>query len=236
MYSFPYLEPVCCSMSISNCCFLTCIQISQEASQVVWYSHLFKNFPQLVLIHTVKSFGIVNKAEIDVFLEFSCIFYDPADVDLLICFLCMAQITTEVCMYVCVWGRDPCLHVLHCLHGLSWLMHFKLLDRDGMLHLWSIQFSLVTQSCLTLCNPMDCSSPGFPVHHQLLELTQTHVHWVSDAIQPSHPLSSPSPPAFNLSQHQSLFQWVCSSHEVAKVLELQLWHQSFQWIFRTDFL
>ena len=96
-------------------------------------------------------------------------------------------------MYVCVWGRDPCLHVLHCLHGLSWLMHFKLLDRDGMLHLWSIQFSLVTQSCPTLCDPMDCSSPGFPVHHQLPELTQTHVHWVSDAIQPSHPLLSPSP-------------------------------------------
>jgi len=101
-----------------------------------------------------------------------------------------------VCM--CVWGRDPPLHILHCLHGLSWLMHFKRLHRDGMLHLWSVQFSLVTQSCPTLCNPMDCSSPGFPVHHQLPELTQTHVHWVSDAIQPSHPLSSPSPPAFIL--------------------------------------
>ena len=77
-------------------------------------------------------------------------------------------------------------------------MHFRLLERDGMLHLWPVQFSLVTQSCLTLCNPMDCSSPGFPAHHQLLELNQTHVHWVSDAIQPSHPLSSPSPPAFIL--------------------------------------
>ena len=80
MYSFPYLEPVCCSMSSSNCCFLTCIQISQEASQVVWYSHLFQNFPQFVVIHTLKGFGIVNKAEIDVFLEFSCFFHDPADV------------------------------------------------------------------------------------------------------------------------------------------------------------
>ena len=68
------------------------------------------------------------------------------------------------------------------------------------------QFSSVTQSCLTLCNPLDCSAPGFPVHHQLLELAQTHVHRVSDAIQPSYPLSSPSPPAFNLSQHQGLFQ------------------------------
>ena len=87
-----------------------------------------------------------------------------------------------------------------------------------------------------LCDPMDASTPGLPVHHQLQEFTQTHVHWVSDAIQPSHPLSSPSPPALNLSQHQGLFQWVSSSHQVAKVLELQLQHQSLQWIFRTDFL
>jgi len=83
--------------------------------------------------------------------------------------------------------------------------------------------------------PMDCSMPGFPVCHQLPELTQTHVHRVGDAIQPSHPLSSPSP-AFNLSQHQGLIQWVSSLHQVAKILELQLQHQSFQWIFRTDFL
>jgi len=81
---------------------------------------------------------------------------------------------------------------------------------------------------------MDCSTPGLPVHHQLPELTQTHVSWISDAIQPSHPLSSPSPPAPNLSQHQGLFQWVSSSHEVAKVLEFQLQHQSFQWVFRTS--
>ena len=83
---------------------------------------------------------------------------------------------------------------------------------------------------------MDWTTPGFPVHHQLPELTQTHVHWVSDAIQPSHPLSSPSPPAFNLSQHQGHFPWVSSSHQEAEVLERQLQHQSFQWIFRTDFL
>ena len=78
MYSFSYLEPICCSISSSNCCFLTCIQISQEAGQVVWYSHLLKNFPQFIVIHTVKGFGIVNKAEIDVFLEISCFFNDPA--------------------------------------------------------------------------------------------------------------------------------------------------------------
>ena len=98
------------------------------------------------------------------------------------------------------------------------------------------QLSSVAQSCLTLCDLMDCSTPDLPVHHQLPELTQTHVHWVSDAIQLSHPLSSPSPPAFNLSQQQGLFQWVSSSHEMAKVLEFQLQHQSFQWIFRTGFL
>ena len=84
MYSFSYLEPVCCSTSSSNCCFLTCIQVSQEAGQVVWYSHLFQNFPQFIVIYTVKGFGIVNKAEIDVFLEFSCFLDDPAEVSNLI--------------------------------------------------------------------------------------------------------------------------------------------------------
>ena len=80
MYSFSYLERVCCSMSSSNCCFLTCIQTSQEAGQVVWYSYLFQNFPQFIVIHTVKGFGIVNKAEIDVFLELFCFFNDPSDI------------------------------------------------------------------------------------------------------------------------------------------------------------
>ena len=84
MYSFPDLESVCCSTFSSNCCFLTCIQISQEVGQAVWYSHLFKNFPQFVVIHTVKGFGIVNKAEVNVFLEFSCFFCDPTDVGNLI--------------------------------------------------------------------------------------------------------------------------------------------------------
>ena len=89
----------------------------------------------------------------------------------------------------------------------------------------SVPFShSVAQSCPTLCNPTDYSTPGFPIHHQLLELTQTHVHRVSDAIQPSHPLSSPSPPVFSLSQHQGLFQWVSSSHQVAKLLAFQLQH------------
>ena len=92
----------------------------------------------------------------------------------------------------------------------------------------------VAKPCPTLCDPMDCSTPGFPVLHHLPEFAQTHVHWVNDAIWPSHPLSPTSLFAFNLSQHQSLFQWVGSLHQVAKVLELQ--HQSFQWIFRVAFL
>ena len=94
--------------------------------------------------------------------------------------------------------------------------------------------SSVTQSWPTLCDPMDCSMLGLPVHHKLPELNQTHVHRVSDVIQTSHPLSSPSPSAFNLSQHRGLFQWVCSIHQVANVLEFRLQHQSSQWTLRTD--
>ena len=94
----------------------------------------------------------------------------------------------------------------------------------------------VAQSQAALHDAVDCSTPGFPVLHHPPEFAQTHVHWVGDAIQPSHPLSSPSPPAFNLSQHQGLFQWVDSSHQVTKGLELRLQHQSFQWIFKVDFL
>ena len=116
--------------------------------------------------------------------------------------------------------------------------HLEVVLTSFPLLLWAVSSSCCSavQSCPTFCNPMDCSPPGFPILHHLLELAQTHVHWVSDAIQPSHPLLSPSPSAFNPSQQQDLFQWVSSSHQVAKVLELQLQHQSFQCIFRTDFL
>ena len=99
-------------------------------------------------------------------------------------------------------------------------------------HYHSVQFSHSVMS--DSLQHLDCSTPGFPVYHQLPELTQTHVHRVGDAIQPSHPLSSPSPPTFNLAHHQGLFKWVSSLHQVAKLLELQ--HQSFQRTFRTDFL
>ena len=108
----------------------------------------------------------------------------------------------------------------------------KLIYINKLITVQSISsFSSVAQSCLTLCNPMGCSTPHFPVYHQLPELAQTCVHRVSDAIQPSQPQSSPSPLAFHLSQHQGLF----TLHQVAKILEFQLQHQSFQWIFRTAF-
>ena len=126
-------------------------------------------------------------------------------------------------------GSNPGL--LHC----RWILYH-------LRHQWNLEGDYTINSVQSLSHvwlfvtPMDCSVPGLPVHHQLLEFTQTHVHWVGDAIQLSHPLSSPSASAFNLSQHQVLFQWVSSSRQVAKVLEFQLQHQSFQWIFRTDFL
>ena len=119
--------------------------------------------------------------------------------------------------------------------GFLWELNEKYMSHIAVPGMQKSLISSVAQSCLTLCNPMDCSTPSLPDHHQLPGLTQTHVHRVSDAIQPAHPLSSPSPPAFNLSQHKGLFQWISSSHQVAEVLKFQLQHQSFQWIFRTDF-
>ena len=146
-----------------------------------------------------------------------------------------------------------------CSHGIK---RFLLLGRKAMTNLDSVLkrkditlltkvhivkamvFSVVMYGCELLfscsvvsdsATPWTTSMPGFPVLHYLPEFAQTRVHWVGDAIQPSHPLSFPSPPAFDLSQHQCLFQWVSSSHQVAKVLELQFQHQSFQWRFRVDF-
>ena len=118
-------------------------------------------------------------------------------------------------------GKDKCLFFFFfSLHSLVTqnVFSFKPWTDDYS----PVHFSSVAQLCPTLCNPMNHSTPGLPVHHQLLEFTQTHIHRVSDAIQPSHSLSSPSPPAPNSSQRQSLFQWVNSSHQVAKVLEFQL--------------
>ena len=109
-------------------------------------------------------------------------------------------------------------------------------DLEEVFNYIVVQFSSSTQLCLTLWDPMYCSMPGLPVNHQCLEFTQTHVHWVGDAIQPSHPLSSPSSPIFNPFQHQGLNKWVSSLHQVSKVLEFQLQHQSFLWTLRTDLL
>ena len=119
---------------------------------------------------------------------------------------------------------------LHCTVIIFYFHNLFVRSKSLILFSYLVQLSSVTQSCRTLCNPMNRSMPVPPVHHQLPEFTQTHAYRVGDAIQPSHPLSSPSPPAPNPSQHQALFQWVNSSHEVAKVLEFQLQHQSFQCI------
>ena len=119
------------------------------------------------------------------------------------------------------------------------VIHFKyssvyIIIPKSVVHIYNGIFSSVHSLSLTLCDPMKRSTPGLPVHHQHPESTQTYVHRVSDAIQPSHPSSSPSPLPLNLSKHQGLFKWVSSSHEVAKVLEFQLQHQSYQWTPRTD--
>ena len=137
----------------------------------------------------------------------------------------VTQMLSVVSTRICTW-------IAWLLSTISFLISMLKPHATFIITLSSV--SSVAQSCPTLCNPMDCSTPGLPVHHQLD--TQTHIHWLSDAIQPSHPLSSPSPSAFSLSQRQGLFRWVNFSYQVAKVLEFQLQHQSFQWIFRTDIL
>ena len=144
---------------------------------------------------------------------------------------------TQALKKVCLRRKQWPEWLLLCLWFYFFFYFFEhfMFSKYSIIHTDSVQFSSV-QLCPTLCDPMNRSTPGLPVHHQLPEFIQTHVHWVGDVIQPSHPLSFPSPPAFNLSQHQGLFQGVHSSHQVAKVLELQLQYQSFQWIFRTDFL
>ena len=156
--------------------------------------------------------------------------------------LCLFLIFT---IYLYFWYSsffcvDPCfchdIFLLTKIFNISFRAS-ELMTKCSQLSLFvKVQFSSVAQSCPTLCDPMNRSTPGLPVYHQLLEFTQTDVHWVGDAIQPSHPLLSPSLPAPNPSQHPSLFQWVNSSHEVAKVLEFQLQHHSFQWTPRTALL
>ena len=148
----------------------------------------------------------------------------------------VTQMIKKICLQCRRLGFDPWVRKIPWRKEwlptpVFWLREFR-----GQRSLSSVQFSSVTQSCLTLCDPMDCSTSGPPVRCQHPEFTQTHVHWVGDAIQPSHPLLSPSPPAPNPSQHQSLLQWVNSLHEVAKVLKFQLQNQIYQWTPRTDLL
>ena len=130
-----------------------------------------------------------------------------------------------------------CKHIKYCtfifLQFLKWFCTFH---KIPLIILFQYCAHMLLLFSPTLCNPMDCSTPGFPDLHYLLELAQTHGHWVIDAIQPSQPLSHPSPPALSLSQHQSRFQRVSSSHQVDKELKLQLQHQSFQWIPNIDLL
>ena len=143
-----------------------------------------------------------------IFLSCKSLFWDKGP---------LISFSTDLCQ-LCGWSyRWVCLMVA-----------------EGQFLVWPVQFS--SSVIPTICDPMDWCMPSLPVHHQLPEFTQIHVHWIGDAIQPSHPLLLPSPPTFNLLQHQGLYKWVSSSHQVAKVLEFQLQHQSFQCIFRTDFL
>ena len=153
--------------------------------------------------------------------------------------------TTEAILYIHIYIYNPLFFEFP-----SHLGHHKALNTVPCVcshqlpintHMWNLQkwyCTVQSLSCVQLCDPMDCSTPDFPVHHQLLELTQTHVHRDNDAIQPSLPLLSPSPPAFNLSQHQGLFQWVSSLHQVAKGLELQLLSNEYSGLiyFRMDWL
>ena len=125
-----------------------------------------------------------------------------------------------LCWEFLSWMGVGFYQTLFCISMVVYFFFFSLLMQ-------SISSSVQSLSRVWLCGPMDCSMPGLPVHYQLLEFTHTHVHWAGDAIQPSHPLSSPSPPAFNFSQHQGLFQWVSSLHQAAKVLEFQLQYQSY---------
>ena len=164
MYSFPNFELVHHSMSDSNCCFLICIQISQEAGQVVWYSHLFKNFPQSIVIHTVKGFGIVNKAETDVHLELSCFFDDPADVGNLICCssaFSKSSLTSGSSWFTYCWSLtwrilSITLLAYVCIHTA---LYVCMCIRYVHIHCCCS----LPQSCPNICNPMDCSTPDFPL-------------------------------------------------------------------------
>ena len=148
MYSFSYLEPVCCSMSSSNCCFLTCIQISQKAGQVVWYSHLFQNCPQFILIHAVKSSGMVNKAEIDIFLELSCFFDDPADIGhLILGSSAFSKISLNIWKFMVHVLLKPDLDNFEHSFASAFCLRHLLRQSFCFLHFFFLGMVLITASC-----------------------------------------------------------------------------------------
>ena len=154
MYSFPNLEPVCCSMSGSNSYFLTCIQISQEAGKVVWYSHLLKNFPQFVVIYTVKGFGVNNKAEVDVFLEFSRFFNDPMDVG--------NSLAPWICSFWSGWMTSPSLNHscrLGFVSFVMWTCHLlALMSSSFLLYFLSLWEYILRNSPMKGCVESPCLS------------------------------------------------------------------------------
>ena len=193
-------------MSGSNCCFLTSIQISQEAGKVIWYSHLFKNFPQFVVIHTIKGFSVVNEAEVDVFLEFSLFFYDPTDVgNMISCSSAFSKSSLDIQKFFVHELLKPSL--------------------ENFEHYFASVFSSVLFSSSVVSNSLPphesqharppCPSPTPGVHSDSCPSSQ----WCHPAISSSvFPFSS-CPQSLPASE---FFQWVSSSHEVAKVLEIQL--------------
>ena len=187
MYSFPDLESVSCYICHSNCCFLACIQISQEAGQVVPCSNFFSIFEGLYF--SGKSLVRFHKLLLSKVRQLSFVRKHLGGLEAWTTTCCCFSVLSPVQLFVTPRTAAP---------QVAWCWW-----RDG---------------------------------EGTISQRWTHVHWVSDAIQPSYPLLSPSPPTFNLSQHQGLFQWVNSSHQVAKVLKFQLQHQSFQSTFRVDFL
>jgi len=236
-------------MSGSNCCFLTCIQISQGDGKVFSIPISWRTFHSFFVIHIVKGFSVVNETEVDV-TNLENIF-KSRDITLPTRSLWSNLWFSELNMYgyeswtlknafkLWYWRRllkVPWISRVPWIssHSLLKLLKYKTLEQ---LICHFTEFTVINSCCavaqlyLTLC---DCSTRGFLVFHYVPEFVQMHVHWVSDAIQLSHPLSPHSPPAFNLSQDHGLIQRVDAPHQVRKVLELQ--HQSFKWIFKVDFL
>ena len=183
------------------------------------------------LILAGKAFGYLSfMTKSDSFTSLSADYEIGSFLVFLVCWVCHECTLTSVKCLLCI-NKNHLIILLNYGKVLNFIVWFLNVKRFSNI---SQSVSSVAPSCPTLCDPMNHSTPGLPVHHQLSEFTQTHVHQIGDAIQPSQPLLSPSPPAPNPSQQQGLFQWVNSSHQVAKLLEFQ--HQSFQWISKIDFL